>query len=312
MRKRMIRPVTAGVISILAAVTLLAGSAGSAPAATGGAPTPSGSAPPRGSGSGAPSTEPSSGPLTLIAAKTSPRKSFYFGYRQPRLRFTLGSPQAHNDIRVDVVNASDEVVRSFYREDVAPNQPYGIRWDGTTAAGKPARNGKYSFRISPQTPAPAARRATPSTALSLGFTIYGFTFPVLGRHDYGGSGGRFGSGRSGHAHQGQDVMAACGVPLVAARGGRVKYNAYHGSAGNYIVIDGRGTPNDFAYMHLAEPSPLKVGEVVRTGQPIGAVGNTGNSSACHLHFEIWDAPGWYEGGSPFDPYSLLQKWDRYS
>ena len=79
-----------------------------------------------------------------------------------------------------------------------------------------------------------------------------------------------------------------------------------------MVIDGKGTPYDTAYMHLAEPTPLKTGEPVRTGQPIGIVGDTGDATACHLHFELWAAPGWYEGGSPVDPLPFLKKWDAYS
>ncbi len=78
------------------------------------------------------------------------------------------------------------------------------------------------------------------------------------------------------------------------------------------MIDGKGTGNDFMYAHLAEPSPLKAGESVRTGQPIGVVGETGDAQGCHLHFEMWGAPGWYEGGSPFDPLPYLKKWDAYS
>jgi murein DD-endopeptidase MepM/ murein hydrolase activator NlpD len=78
------------------------------------------------------------------------------------------------------------------------------------------------------------------------------------------------------------------------------------------VIDGRGTGNDFMYAHLAEPSPLHTDDTVRTGQLIGVVGETGDAQGCHLHFEIWGAPGWYEGGSPFDPLPYLQKWDAYS
>ena len=42
---------------------------------------------------------------------------------------------------------------------------------------------------------------------------------------------RFGAGRSGHTHQGQDVMADCGLPLVAARGGRVQYTGTDGATG---------------------------------------------------------------------------------
>jgi murein DD-endopeptidase MepM/ murein hydrolase activator NlpD len=144
------------------------------------------------------------------------------------------------------------------------------------------------------------------------FTFVGAAFPVRGPHDYGQGGAAFGAGRTGHVHQGQDVMAACGTPLVAARGGLVQYSGYQGAAGNYIVIDGRGTGNDFMYAHLAEPSPLNTGDTVRTGQPIGVVGETGDAQGCHLHFEMWGAPGWYEGGSPFDPLPYLQKWDAYS
>ena len=71
-----------------------------------------------------------------------------------------------------------------------------------------------------------------------------------------------------------------------------------------MVIDGKGTGIDFMYAHLAEPSPLHTGDTVRTGQPIGIVGETGDATACHLHFEMWGPPGWYEGGSPVRPAPL--------
>jgi murein DD-endopeptidase MepM/ murein hydrolase activator NlpD len=296
-------------------VVLLACLLGSATASTGGAATP-GSAPSvKGSPSGTPAASPSTGALTLVAGKTAPRKSFYFGYRYPRLSYTIGSTQPENDLRIDVVDSAGAVVKTFYRENVAPDVESKVRWDGTTNEGRPARNGRYTFRISPQSPsatAPAARKASSSTTLSLGFAFYGYAFPILGAHEFGMSAGRFGAARSGHTHQGQDVMAACGLTLVAARGGRVQMSTWDDAAGNYVVIDGKGTGNDFMYAHLAEPSPLSEGDTVRTGQPIGIVGETGDAQGCHLHFEIWGAPGWYEGGSPFDPLPLLQKWDAYS
>jgi hypothetical protein len=296
----------------LAAIALLASFAGSASAAPGGAVPPGGSPPPPGSGSGAPAAEPSAGTLTLTGAEAAPRKTFYFGYRYPRLAYTIGSTQPLNDLRIDIVNVAHEVVRTFYRSDVAPNVANYIRWDGTTNEGRPARNGRYSFRVGPQTPAAPARKATASTSLSLGFSFYGYAFPVLGKHEFSMGAGRFGAPRSGHTHQGQDVMAACGTPLVAARGGRVQFAGFDRNAGNYLVIDGKGTPYDFMYAHLAEPSPLLTGNSVRTGQPIGIVGQTGDATACHLHFEMWGAPGWYEGGAPFDPLPYLQEWDVYS
>ena len=51
------------------------------------------------------------------------------------------------------------------------------------------------------------------------FTFVGTVFPVREPHTFGEGGARFGAGRAGHVHEGQDVMARCGTPLVAPRGG---------------------------------------------------------------------------------------------
>ena len=99
----------------------------------------------------------------------------------------------------------------------------------------------------------------------------------------------------------------------AARGGRVQWNKTRSAAGNYLVIDGKGTQTDFMYMHLKRRSPLQRGDRVRTGQKIGLVGETGNATGCHLHFEVWSGPGWYEGGHALSSVSnLLKTWDRWS
>jgi murein DD-endopeptidase MepM/ murein hydrolase activator NlpD len=308
------RPWLAGVSFTFAALALLLCLAASAAASTGGAPTAAAAPAASGSPTGTPASEaPSAGVLSLVSAQTAPHKSFFYGFRYPNVRFSIASTQQQNDLQIDVVNSAGEVARSFYRNDVEPNAEVRIRWDGTTSEGRPARNGRYSFRIEPQGGTEiSARASTSSEPLSLGFALYGYAFPILGPHEFGGAEGRFGAGRSGHTHQGQDTMADCGTPLVAARGGTVQYAGYQYAAGNYVVIDGKGTTLDFMYAHLAEPSPLKTGDQVRTGQPIGIVGDTGDASACHLHFEIWEAPGWYEGGSPIDPLPYLEKWDAYS
>lgn len=306
-------------------LALFATLSGSALAATGGAGTPASTKPAPGSKVGTPDPAPSVGALRLASAVTSPRKSFFYGVRNPRLSYSIASSQPTNDLRIDVVNEAGEIVKSFYRNDVAPNVEDTVQWDGTTVGKKPAPNGRYRFQVVPQDESPAAmqslsrsiqeaKQQASSSAQSfvLNFALYGYAFPVLGDHNFGGAQSVFGAGRSGHTHQGHDVMAECGLPLVAARGGRVQYSGWDGAAGNYVVIDGRGTGFDMAYMHLLQPSPLQEGMTVRTGQPLGLVGSTGSSSACHLHFEIWTAPGWYEGGSPVDPLPYLLRWDRYS
>ena len=61
-------------------------------------------------------------------------------------------------------------------------------------------------------------------------------------------------------------------------------------------------------MHLRDVALVKTDDRVVTGQPLGFVGDTGSASACHLHFEIWTEPGWYNGGSPVDPLPILRTW----
>jgi len=62
-------------------------------------------------------------------------------------------------------------------------------------------------------------------------------------------------------------------------------------------------------MHLRDRPLVGKGDVVAGGQAIGYVGDTGVARGCHLHFELWSAPGWYTGGSAIDPLPSLQAWD---
>jgi murein DD-endopeptidase MepM/ murein hydrolase activator NlpD len=136
-------------------------------------------------------------------------------------------------------------------------------------------------------------------------------FPIRGPHDYGDAGARFGAARSGHTHQGQDVMAACGTKLVSAFAGRVQYRGYQGAAGNYVVIDAKGLAVDNVYMHMRDSALVAPGQVVGAGQAIGFVGHTGDAEGCHLHFEYWKGD-WYGGGHPVDPLPFLKAWDKTS
>ena len=130
-------------------------------------------------------------------------------------------------------------------------------------------------------------------------------FPVRGKHTYGDG---FGAGRS---HEGQDVFAKCGTKLVAAQGGRIQLNKRDAAAGNYLVIDVDGTRIDHVYAHLMNRAIPKKGQRVETGQMIGQVGQTGNASGCHLHFEMWSGPGYYEGGSAMPSVTRqLKAWDH--
>ena len=133
----------------------------------------------------------------------------------------------------------------------------------------------------------------------------GGTFPVKAPHSYG-------DGRdAGRGHRGQDLLASCGKPVVAALPGRVRVVDYQASgAGNYVVVKDRGSGFDHVYMHMLGRLSVSTGERVKAGDAIGRVGSTGRSSACHLHFEMWTAPGSYRGGDVADPTPHLRRWDR--
>jgi murein DD-endopeptidase MepM/ murein hydrolase activator NlpD len=130
-------------------------------------------------------------------------------------------------------------------------------------------------------------------------------FPVRGAHDYGTEENRFGGGRG---HRGQDVLARCGQPVVAAFGGRVSDVKWEAAAGNYAVVRAANGTSQ-VYMHLRDPASVHAGERIEAGTAIGRVGRTGDASTCHLHFEQWTAPGWYAGGHAIDPLPALRRWD---
>jgi murein DD-endopeptidase MepM/ murein hydrolase activator NlpD len=132
-----------------------------------------------------------------------------------------------------------------------------------------------------------------------------FTFPVAGRWEWGREGAFFGD--RGGRHQGVDVFADCGTPLVAAEAGKVVYRAQHSAAGHYVIVR-TASGEDHVYMHLQRAASVARGDDVPVGARLGAVGRTGNATACHLHFEIWTAPGWYEGGRARDPLPDLRRW----
>jgi murein DD-endopeptidase MepM/ murein hydrolase activator NlpD len=230
---------------------------------------------------------------------------YYYGAEQ-KASFTFLA-KAPGQVTVELVNTVDgRAVRNFTHTAGAAGEQPTIVWDGTVD-GKPAPEGNYAFHL-----AGASTARASAVSASEGFAFRHTIFPVRGAHDFGNQGSRFGAGRSGHNHQGHDVFAKCGTPIAAAQGGKVIYSGFHSAAGNYVVIRGWASNEDFVYMHMENRSSLQVGATVPTGANIGTVGETGNAQGCHLHFELWSSPGWYAGGKPYDPFGKLQLWSSYS
>lgn len=122
------------------------------------------------------------------------------------------------------------------------------------------------------------------------------------RNDNRGN-GFFGSGRSGRRlHQGIDLLADVGTPVLASRCGVVVAAGENRGMGKYIIIQHRGHIITI-YGHLSKIEVNK-GRFVRQGEIIAKVGKTGNANyrdiQPHLHFEV------RKNGVPQDPLEYLE------
>jgi hypothetical protein len=147
-------------------------------------------------------------------------------------------------------------------------------------------------------------------------------FPVVGPVQYKDD---FGEPRGNHRHQGNDIMAARGSPVVAVEPGRARIYRGSSSAGCMLYFYGdSGTV--YYYIHLnddlttgddnratncrrgvAYAANLKSDQHVRAGALIGYVGNSGDARGIspHLHFELHP-----NGGAARSPYRWLQRGPR--
>lgn len=111
--------------------------------------------------------------------------------------------------------------------------------------------------------------------------VYFATKPVSGNIT-----SRFGAVESirDHVHQGMDIAAPGGTPIVAAADGTVTFAGWSGGYGNLLIIShGNGIQTYYGHCSKLYAS---VGQTVSAGEKIAAVGTTGYSTGNHLHFEI--------------------------
>ena len=216
------------------------------------------------------------------------------------------------DVRIRVLprgarRAARTVMLGARRAGVTHSVPLTGRESGTLPEGP------YVVRISAKDARGRHLRRGAGVRSVRDLTVFHHRFPLAGSFTYGGDDSRFGAARRGHAHQGQDLAAPEGTPVLAPRGGLVKTVQYQASgAGHYVVLDGADEERDYVFMHLRSGSiAVREGQTVRTGQRLGEVGNTGRSFGAHLHFEVWTGGGWFSGGRPVDPLPLLKAWEAY-
>jgi peptidoglycan LD-endopeptidase LytH len=123
------------------------------------------------------------------------------------------------------------------------------------------------------------------------------TCPVDGVNSFIDSWGFPRSG--GRTHEGADVFAAMGTPLVAIADGEVTYAGVGILSGNWIIVTG-DDGHEYMYMHNREN--LVTSGRVEAGEQIATLGDTGNAQGTppHVHFEFHP-----DGGEPVNPFALL-------
>lgn len=103
-------------------------------------------------------------------------------------------------------------------------------------------------------------------------------------------------------HTGVDFAQPVGTPVLAVADGKVA-NANWGKAYGTQIVQDLGDGTFCIYAHLSK-SNKKAGEAIAKGELIGYVGNTGNSSGAHLHFERRNNIRW-SAGQDIDPAEIL-------
>jgi murein DD-endopeptidase MepM/ murein hydrolase activator NlpD len=172
-----------------------------------------------------------------------------------------------------------------------------------TATATPTATATATAR-KPKAKAGTRRRKAPKVPRRL--TSQRYAFPVYGHADVADN---FGAPRADTgAHEGNDVFAPFGAPVLAVADGVVEKVGTLRISGNRLWL--KTTAGDeFFYAHLSAFSPEAVdGHHVKAGTVLGFTGNTGDAEPTppHVHFEIH--PG---GGAAIDPYAILLAWQQH-
>ncbi|MDT7569843.1 MAG: hypothetical protein QOE05_17 [Actinomycetota bacterium] len=181
-------------------------------------------------------------------------------------------------------SASAELLQAeTERADILARPP--VRRTTAVKAAKPA---------APRKVAPRAARKRVEAPVQ----IQGYACPVRGPHHFTDD---WGDARTGHRHQGNDILAPYGTPVVAVISGAIKTD--YSSAGGISLYLRGSDGNEYFYAHNSR-NVAATGQHVATGEVIAYVGNTGNARGgpSHVHFERH--PG---GGSAVDPYPFLRR-----
>jgi murein DD-endopeptidase MepM/ murein hydrolase activator NlpD len=106
-----------------------------------------------------------------------------------------------------------------------------------------------------------------------------------------------------YGHYGLDIAADYGTKVVAAASGTVTFAGWKNNGGGYQVWIAHGSGLYTTYNHMSAVTVGR-GQYVGRGQQVGRIGQSGNATGPHLHFEVWRGPVW-AGGTRVNPLVYL-------
>jgi murein DD-endopeptidase MepM/ murein hydrolase activator NlpD len=178
--------------------------------------------------------------------------------------------------------------------------------DGVAPPPKAKPKPRSKSKKPPAKPTPKPKRRKAPTRTHVLLTAKGFVFPVYGKHNYSDT---FGAARADTGtHEGNDIFAAAGTPVVAVCDGSLNRVGTLPISGNRLWVKCSKTGDAFFYAHLsAYATDTRDGLHVKAGQVVGFVGSTGDAENTppHLHFEVH--PG---NRGAVDPYPFLRAWEN--
>ncbi|HEX7236925.1 MAG TPA: M23 family metallopeptidase [Gammaproteobacteria bacterium] len=203
-----------------------------------------------------------------------------------------GGDGSAGELFVDLFRAA-----AAQRERVAGTLPGG---DSQPFAVDVVDGGDYVLRVQPALGAARSYDVRIESKALLKFPVQG----IDGRSIWSGFGAERDGGR--RAHRGVDIFAARGTPVLAATDGWITRVETTRVGGNVIWMQPLAGNMRVYYAHLQEQW-VEAGDFVLAGQPLGAVGNTGNAITTppHLHFGVYVRRQGVRGGAQ-DPVDFLR------
>jgi murein DD-endopeptidase MepM/ murein hydrolase activator NlpD len=148
----------------------------------------------------------------------------------------------------------------------------------------------------PRTASSSSSRSSSSSSTS-SYTGGRLQWPVVG-------GGNYISQYYHYGHWAIDIAADYGAPVVAAAAGVVTFAGWKNNGGGYQVWISHGGNLYTTYNHMSAIT-VGVGQSVARGRQVGRIGQSGDATGPHLHFEVWVGAVW-NGGTRMNPLSYLR------